>query len=217
MYRHLYRCPPGWSSTPQQLTQTSQPWMNCLIGWWRICQPTTTRSHLSMEISDWKTWYSIQLRCSLLDSPLQSAACLCKCFTLYFCYQARVIAVLDWELSTTGQPLADLAYFLMPHYFPTSLNVISSISSVRGIEGKYNNKQKSWYLCVNTVKWVCSLIVCPCLSNLVSPWAGVPTVKDVISVNCRCRGIPSALPQLNFYLALSVFKMAGIAQVWAQL
>lgn len=36
---------------------------------------------------------------------------------------------------------------------------------------------------------------------------------DLISIYCRCRGIPAALPQLNFYLALSVFKMAGIAQV----
>uniref|UniRef100_A0A3Q0SUV6 Acyl-CoA dehydrogenase family member 11 n=1 Tax=Amphilophus citrinellus TaxID=61819 RepID=A0A3Q0SUV6_AMPCI len=81
--------------------------------------------------------------------------------------EAHVIAVLDWELSTTGQPLADLAYFLMPHYWPTSLNITT----------------------------------------------GIPTVQDLISIYCRCRGIPSALPQLNFYLALSVFKMAGIAQV----
>uniref|UniRef100_A0A669EWU6 Acyl-CoA dehydrogenase family member 11 n=1 Tax=Oreochromis niloticus TaxID=8128 RepID=A0A669EWU6_ORENI len=81
--------------------------------------------------------------------------------------EARVIAVLDWELSTTGQPLADLAYFLMPHYWPASLSVIT----------------------------------------------GIPTVGDLISIYCRCRGIPPALPQLNFYLALSVFKMAGIAQV----
>uniref|UniRef100_A0A669BD94 Acyl-CoA dehydrogenase family member 11 n=1 Tax=Oreochromis niloticus TaxID=8128 RepID=A0A669BD94_ORENI len=80
--------------------------------------------------------------------------------------EARVIAVLDWELSTTGQPLADLAYFLMPHYWPASLSVIT----------------------------------------------GIPTVGDLISIYCRCRGIPPALPQLNFYLALSVFKMAGIAQ-----
>ncbi|XP_044032726.1 nephrocystin-3 isoform X2 [Siniperca chuatsi] len=89
--------------------------------------------------------------------------------------EARVIAVLDWELSTTGQPLADLAYFLMPHYWPTSLNVISTMGSLKGIEG-------------------------------------IPTVGDLISIYCQCRGIPSALPQLNFYLALSVFKMAGIAQ-----
>uniref|UniRef100_I3JF01 Acyl-CoA dehydrogenase family member 11 n=1 Tax=Oreochromis niloticus TaxID=8128 RepID=I3JF01_ORENI len=90
--------------------------------------------------------------------------------------EARVIAVLDWELSTTGQPLADLAYFLMPHYWPASLSVISTMGSLKGIE------------------------------------AGIPTVGDLISIYCRCRGIPPALPQLNFYLALSVFKMAGIAQ-----
>uniref|UniRef100_A0AAQ5XFP3 Acyl-CoA dehydrogenase family member 11 n=1 Tax=Amphiprion ocellaris TaxID=80972 RepID=A0AAQ5XFP3_AMPOC len=82
--------------------------------------------------------------------------------------EARVIAVLDWELSTTGQPLADLAYFLMPFYWPTSFSVISSM--------------------------------------------GAPSVGDLISIYCRCRGIPSMLPQWNFYLALSNFKMAGIAQ-----
>ncbi|TNN73436.1 Acyl-CoA dehydrogenase family member 11 [Liparis tanakae] len=89
--------------------------------------------------------------------------------------EARVMAVLDWELSTTGQPLADLAYFLMPHYWPTSMNITSTMGSLKGIEG-------------------------------------IPTVEDLISIYCRVRGIPSALPQLNFYLALSVFKMAGIAQ-----
>lgn len=89
--------------------------------------------------------------------------------------EARVIAVLDWELSTTGQPLADLAYFLMPYYWPTSLSIISSMGSLKGIEG-------------------------------------APSVGDLISIYCRCRGIPSVLPQWNFYLALSNFKMAGIAQ-----
>uniref|UniRef100_A0A8C4EP63 Acyl-CoA dehydrogenase family member 11 n=1 Tax=Dicentrarchus labrax TaxID=13489 RepID=A0A8C4EP63_DICLA len=90
--------------------------------------------------------------------------------------EARVIAVLDWELSTTGQPLADLAYFLMHHFWPTTFNVISTIGSLKGTEG-------------------------------------IPTVADLISIYCQCRGIPSALPSLNFYLALSIFKMAGIAQV----
>uniref|UniRef100_A0A3Q1AI57 Acyl-CoA dehydrogenase family member 11 n=1 Tax=Amphiprion ocellaris TaxID=80972 RepID=A0A3Q1AI57_AMPOC len=90
--------------------------------------------------------------------------------------EARVIAVLDWELSTTGQPLADLAYFLMPFYWPTSFSVISSMGSLTGVE------------------------------------AGAPSVGDLISIYCRCRGIPSMLPQWNFYLALSNFKMAGIAQ-----
>uniref|UniRef100_A0A8C9ZYM8 Acyl-CoA dehydrogenase family member 11 n=1 Tax=Sander lucioperca TaxID=283035 RepID=A0A8C9ZYM8_SANLU len=90
--------------------------------------------------------------------------------------EARIMALLDWELSTTGQPLADLAYFLMPHYWPTGLNIVSTMGSLKGIE------------------------------------AGIPTVGDLISIYCQCRGIPSALPQLNFYLAMSVFKMGGIAQ-----
>ncbi|KAF7667350.1 hypothetical protein LDENG_00065220 [Lucifuga dentata] len=88
--------------------------------------------------------------------------------------EARVIAVLDWELSTTGQPLADLAYFLMPYYWPKSLN-IESMGSLKGVEG-------------------------------------IPAVEDLISMYSWRRGIPPALPHLNFYLALSVFKMAGIAQ-----
>ncbi|XP_049420541.1 acyl-CoA dehydrogenase family member 11 isoform X2 [Epinephelus fuscoguttatus] len=89
--------------------------------------------------------------------------------------ETRVIAVLDWELSTTGQPLADFAYFLMPHYWPTYIKLTSTMGSLQGIEG-------------------------------------IPTVGDLTSMYCRCRGIPFALPQLNFYLALSIFKMAGISQ-----
>ncbi len=49
--------------------------------------------------------------------------------------QARVLAVLDWELSTTGQPIADLAYFLMPHYWPSHYKVISTIGGVTGVKG----------------------------------------------------------------------------------
>jgi aminoglycoside phosphotransferase (APT) family kinase protein len=35
-------------------------------------------------------------------------------------HRHEIVAVLDWELSTIGHPLADLAYFLMPHYLPAS-------------------------------------------------------------------------------------------------
>ncbi|KAB5533088.1 hypothetical protein PHYPO_G00127710 [Pangasianodon hypophthalmus] len=49
--------------------------------------------------------------------------------------EARVLAVLDWELSTTGQPLADLTYFLMPHYCPSHLNISTILGGVTGIEG----------------------------------------------------------------------------------
>jgi aminoglycoside phosphotransferase (APT) family kinase protein len=41
----------------------------------------------------------------------------------------RVVAVLDWELSTIGHPLADLGYFLMPYY----LDADSSVNGFRGM------------------------------------------------------------------------------------
>uniref|UniRef100_A0AAR2IH72 Acyl-CoA dehydrogenase family member 11 n=1 Tax=Pygocentrus nattereri TaxID=42514 RepID=A0AAR2IH72_PYGNA len=82
--------------------------------------------------------------------------------------EARVLAVLDWELSTTGQPTADLAYFLMPHYCPSHLGVISTL--------------------------------------------GIPPPGDLISIYCRCRGLPPSLPHQNFFIALAMFKMASIAQ-----
>lgn len=49
--------------------------------------------------------------------------------------EARVLALLDWELSTTGHPIADLAYFLMPHYWPSHHKVISTMSGVTGVDG----------------------------------------------------------------------------------
>lgn len=89
--------------------------------------------------------------------------------------EARVIAVLDWELSTMGQPMADLAYFLMPQYWPKNFDLIDSMGSLKGVEG-------------------------------------IPSVEDLVNIYCQCRGIPSSMPDLHFYLALSCFKMAGIAQ-----
>ncbi|XP_048866423.1 acyl-CoA dehydrogenase family member 11 [Brienomyrus brachyistius] len=89
--------------------------------------------------------------------------------------EARVLAVLDWELSTTGQPLADLAYFLMPFYWPSHFSILDSMGGLGGAEGG-------------------------------------PSPEDLAAVYSRCRGIPPSLPQWNFFLALAMFKMAGIAQ-----
>jgi aminoglycoside phosphotransferase (APT) family kinase protein len=37
--------------------------------------------------------------------------------------EARVIGVLDWELSTLGHPFSDLANLLQPHYVPSNMGV----------------------------------------------------------------------------------------------
>uniref|UniRef100_A0A669PTI0 Acyl-CoA dehydrogenase family member 11 n=1 Tax=Phasianus colchicus TaxID=9054 RepID=A0A669PTI0_PHACC len=88
--------------------------------------------------------------------------------------EARVLAVLDWELSTTGHPLTDLAYAIQFYFWPTSLNVL-------GQGSVFNFKEN-------------------------------PSFEELISVYCRCRGISTTIPNLNFFLALSYFKMAGISQ-----
>lgn len=43
--------------------------------------------------------------------------------------EARVAAILDWELSTLGHPLADLAYFCLPYHLP------AGVDGLRGLIG----------------------------------------------------------------------------------
>uniref|UniRef100_A0A8C9VW42 Acyl-CoA dehydrogenase family member 11 n=1 Tax=Scleropages formosus TaxID=113540 RepID=A0A8C9VW42_SCLFO len=39
-----------------------------------------------------------------------------------------------------------------------------------------------------------------------------PAPDDLLAIYCRCRRIPPVVPRWNFFLALSAFKLAGIAQ-----
>ncbi|XP_058409021.1 acyl-CoA dehydrogenase family member 11 [Diceros bicornis minor] len=89
--------------------------------------------------------------------------------------ESRVIAVLDWELSTIGHPLTDLAHLSLFCFWPRRVPFINQISNLQ--------------------------------ENI-----GVPSMEELISIYCHCRGINSILPNWNFFLALSYFKMAGIAQ-----
>uniref|UniRef100_A0A4W2GTX7 Acyl-CoA dehydrogenase family member 11 n=1 Tax=Bos indicus x Bos taurus TaxID=30522 RepID=A0A4W2GTX7_BOBOX len=89
--------------------------------------------------------------------------------------ESRVIAVLDWELSTIGHPLSDLAHLSMFYFWPRTVSL----------------GNQSHHLQENI---------------------GIPSMEELISIYCRCRGINSNLPNWNFFLALSFFKMAGIAQ-----
>lgn len=124
-----------------------------------------------------------------------------------------MIAVLDWELSTTGQPLADLAYFLMNHFWPPDL-LPTAVGSLQGIEGQSKITAKALKDTNCDIEYKETVL---CLMHLFLKCSGIPTVQDLISIYCGCRGIPPALPSLNFYLALSMFKMAGIAQVCIRL
>ncbi|XP_049622460.1 acyl-CoA dehydrogenase family member 11 [Suncus etruscus] len=89
--------------------------------------------------------------------------------------ESRVIAVLDWELSTLGHPLSDLAHLSIFYFWPRTVPLLNQSSHLQ--------------------------------ENI-----GVPSMEELISIYCRCRGINPILPNWNFFLALSYFKMAGIAQ-----
>lgn len=136
----LWRCPSGRGSTLRRRTETFLPWTSCPIGWRTICLRTITSSRSFMEISAWTTWYSTRLRYNVqalvpercVFQQLNNPVCV-------FVSKTRVIAVLDWELSTTGNPLVDLAYFLMPQYLPANLSINKTVGSLQGIEGNISS------------------------------------------------------------------------------
>jgi aminoglycoside phosphotransferase (APT) family kinase protein len=83
--------------------------------------------------------------------------------------EPRVIAVLDWELSTLGEPLADFTYLLMNW-------VNGTIANIEDLEAH-----------------------------------GVPSIEEYVAEYCRLTGRDS-LPDLNWYFAYNIFRLAGIIQ-----
>jgi aminoglycoside phosphotransferase (APT) family kinase protein len=83
--------------------------------------------------------------------------------------EPRVIAVLDWELSTLGEPLADFTYLLMNW-------VNGSIANIKDLEAH-----------------------------------GVPSIDEYVAEYCRLTG-RDGLPDLNWYFAYNIFRLAGIIQ-----
>jgi len=86
----------------------------------------------------------------------------------------RLIAVLDWELSTLGHPFADLAYQCMQWRFPNS-------GEFRGLGG------------------------------LDRKALGIPTEEEYVALYCERMGL-SEVPDWNFLLAFSFFRVAAIVQ-----
>jgi len=96
--------------------------------------------------------------------------------------EARVSAVLDWELSTLGHPLADLAHGCA-HYYISIANQPALADSVGGDRAPESTAADS----------------------------GIPTEREYVETYCRYTG-RSGVPHWNFYLAFVIFRYAGIAQ-----
>jgi aminoglycoside phosphotransferase (APT) family kinase protein len=85
----------------------------------------------------------------------------------------EVVAVLDWELSTLGDPLADFSYLLMQW--------VSSGPGRVGLEG-------ADFAALN-----------------------IPTLDQAIAIYCQATG-RAGIPDLDWYFAYNMFRLAGILQ-----
>ncbi len=81
--------------------------------------------------------------------------------------EPRVKAVLDWELSTLGDPMADFTYLLMQWIMP-------------GLEG----------------------------ADLKA--LNIPSMEEAAQIYCKVTDV--AMPDLNWYFAYNLFRLAGITQ-----
>ncbi|WP_372340929.1 phosphotransferase [Paraglaciecola sp.] len=89
--------------------------------------------------------------------------------------EPKIVAVLDWELSTLGHPYADLAYQCMQLRLPENVGKATGLGGVDRAP------------------------------------LGIPTEQEYVATYCRLMGIDN-IPNWNFYLAFSFFRLAAIAQ-----
>jgi len=97
----------------------------------------------------------------------------------------KVVAVLDWEISTLGHPLCDLGYLMKPWYTPGSFMKGKALT---GGVTNVNAKEEEGYL----------------------P-EGVPTENEYLQLYCRRRGIPMVSEEVwQFWKVLNMFRLAAI-------
>lgn len=99
--------------------------------------------------------------------------------------EAKVVTVLDWEISTLGHPLCDLAYLMKPWYTPGSF--MEGVAVTGGVTN-VDAKQEEGFL----------------------P-EGVPTENEYLQLYCQRRGIPMVSDEeWQFWKVLNNFRLGAI-------
>ena len=103
---------------------------------------------------------------------------------------SRLLAVIDWELSTIGHPFSDLAYQCMQWRFPNY---------------RANAREQ------DVVMAALDDITMRGLANVDHKALGIPTEEEYVAKYCERMAIPG-IPAWTYCLAFSFFRLAAIVQ-----
>ncbi len=108
----------------------------------------------------------------------------------------EVLAVLDWELSTLGDPISDLAYCCMMYHLPADK------AHLRGQPLKNLSAHKIF----------CFFFCCLGVFGVDPKVHGIPSEAEFVSTYCQLTGTADISKHWNFYLAFTFFRVAAILQ-----